>query len=148
VFVVHGHDTELKNDVELFLKSISLNPIVLHRQIDEGLTIIEKFEKHSNVNFAIVLLTPDDFGFAKSEASKLEKDRLIEVRARQNVIFEFGYFIGKLSRQNVCCIYKHGVTLPSDLNGFIYKEVNKTVEEVGLFLMKELKNAGLEVKFE
>ena len=148
VFVVHGHDIELKNDVELFLKSIDLDPIVLHRQVDEGLTIIEKFEKHANVNYAIVLLTPDDFGFAKSEAPKVEKDRKIEARARQNVIFEFGYFIGKLSRQNVCCIYKHGVTLPSDLSGYIYKEVNRSVEEVGLFLMKELKNSGLQVKFQ
>jgi predicted nucleotide-binding protein len=148
VFVVHGHDTELKNDVEIFLKGINLEPIVLHRQLDEGLTVIEKFEKHSDVNFAIILLTPDDIGYTAEEGKKKEEDRTIEFRARQNVIFEFGFFVGKLSRKNVCCIYKEGVTLPSDLSGLIYKKVNKSVEEVGMFLMRELKNAGLQVKFE
>jgi len=148
VFIVHGHDIELKNDVEIFIKSINLEPIVLHRQLDEGLTIIEKFEKHSDVNYAIVLLTPDDIGFPISELKKTENERKKEFRARQNVIFEFGFFVGRLSRKNVCCIYKEGVTVPSDLNGLIYKQVNKSVEEVGMFLMKELKNAGLAIKFE
>lgn len=147
IFIVHGHDTELKNDVELFLKSIDLNPIVLHRELDEGLTVIEKFEKHSDVNYAIILLTPDDIGFTVEESQKHESEREIELRARQNVIFEFGYFVGKLTRRNVCCIYKEGVKLPSDLNGLIYKKVNKSIEEVGLFLMKELRNCGLDVKF-
>ncbi len=148
VFVVHGHDIELKNDVELFLREINLEPIVLHRQLDEGLTVIEKFEKHSDVKFAIILLTPDDIGYPKSENSKTEKERNIELRARQNVIFEFGFFVGKLSRKNVCCIFKEGVTLPSDLSGLIYKQVNKSVEEVGFLLIRELKNAGLKVKYE
>lgn len=147
VFVVHGHDIELKNDVELFLKSINLVPIVLHRELDEGLTVIEKFEKHSNVNYAIILLTPDDIGFTVEEASIPEDKREFEFRARQNVIFEFGYFVGKLTRKNVCCIYKEGVKLPSDLAGLIYKKVIKSVDEVGMFLMKELKNCGLDAKF-
>lgn len=148
VFIVHGHDIELKNDVEIFLREINLEPIVLHRELDEGLTIIEKFEKHSNVNYAIVLLTPDDIGFNAAEVKKDEEARNIEYRARQNVIFEFGYFVGKLTRSNVCCIYKENLRLPSDLDGLIYKKVDKSVQEVGMFLMKELKNAGLDVKFE
>jgi len=148
IFIVHGHDTELKNDVELFIRSINLEPIVLHRKLDEGLTIIEKFEKYSNVKYAIILLTPDDIGFPSKYIDKPDTERELELRARQNVIFEFGYFVGKLTRKNVCCIYKEGVKLPSDLDGLIYKQVQKTVEEVGLFLMKELKNAGLNVKFE
>ncbi len=148
IFVVHGHDLELKNDTEIFLKSIKLHPIVLHREIDKGLTLIEKFEKHSDVNYAIIILTPDDVGFSISELAKKEEERKMEYRSRQNVIFEFGFFIGKLGRRNVCCIYKEGVILPSDLNGLIYKKVNKSIEEVGLFLMKEFKGAGLDVKFE
>lgn len=148
VFIVHGHDIELKNDTELFLKSINLDPVVLHRQLDEGLTVIEKFEKHSEVTYAIILLTPDDIGFPISEIQKNDIERAIEYRARQNVIFEFGFFVGKLNRKKVCCIYKEGVTLPSDLGGLIYKRVNKSVEEVGLFLMQELKNAGFPVRFE
>ena len=70
IFIVHGHDTELKNDVELFIRSINLEPIVLHREIDEGLTVIEKFEKHSDVKYAIILLTPDDIGFASKNVDK------------------------------------------------------------------------------
>lgn len=147
VFIVHGHDTELKNDVELFLKSINLVPIVLHRELDEGLTVIEKFEKHSDVNYALILLTPDDIGCTVDESRKAEDQREYELRARQNVIFEFGYFVGRLTRKNVCCIYKEGVMLPSDLSGLIYKKVHKSVEEVGVFLMKELRNCGLNVKY-
>lgn len=60
IFIVHGHNHEAKNELELFLKEIGLNPIVLHRKADEGQTIIEKFEKHSNVGYAVILLTPDD----------------------------------------------------------------------------------------
>jgi predicted nucleotide-binding protein len=146
VFVVHGHDTELKNDVDLFLRGLSLTPIVLHRELDEGLTIIEKFEKHSNVKYAIILLTPDDVGTTYKEYQKPEQERSVEFRARQNVIFEFGYFVGKLTRRNVCCIYKEGVTVPSDLDGLIYKKVKSSVEEVGMFLIKELKNVGLQIK--
>lgn len=148
VFIVHGHDIELKNDVELFLRSINLEPVVLHRQLDEGMTVIEKFEKHADVSYAIVLLTPDDIGYPLAEGEKPEAERNICFRARQNVVLEFGYFIGKLGRKNVCCVYKSGVELPSDLNGLIYKPVQKTIEEVGMFIMKELKNAGLDVKFE
>ena len=92
VFVVHGHDEALKNDMELFLKKIGLEPIVLHRQPDQGLTVIEKFERHSDVAFVVVLLTPDDVGYTQAESKKPESKRKLESRARQNVIFEFGYF--------------------------------------------------------
>ena len=65
VFVVHGHDSELKTDVERFLHEIGLEPVVLHRQPDEGATIIEKFEKHADVGFAFVLLTPDEVAHSR-----------------------------------------------------------------------------------
>jgi predicted nucleotide-binding protein len=145
VFIVHGHDAELKNDAEIFVKSIELEPIVLHRQPDGGLTLIEKFERYSEVGFAIILLTPDDFGYPKSEAGKIDEEKLIEIRARQNVIFEWGFFVGKLGRKNVCCIYKEGISLPSDMHGLIYKPVKKSLEEVGFSLMKELNFAGMPI---
>jgi predicted nucleotide-binding protein len=149
VFVVHGHDIELKNDVELFLRRINLEPIVLHRQPDEGLTVIEKFEKHAGeTNYAFVLLTPDDIGYPIAEQSKKDEERKIEYRARQNVILEFGFFVGKLGRKNVCCIYKEGVAVPSDLHGLIYKQVRRSVEEVAMQIMKDLKIAGVPFKFE
>lgn len=86
VFLVHGHDNELKETVARFLEKIGLIPIILHEQASKGQTIIEKFEEHSNVSYAIVLMTPDDVGNLKSNKGKLNQ------RARQNVIFELGYF--------------------------------------------------------
>ena len=143
VFVVHGHDHELKNDAEVFLREIGLEPVVLHREPDQGLTVIEKFERNADVQFALVLLTPDDVGFAVTESEKPEKERVTGFRARQNVIFELGYFVGKLGRSKVFYIFKEGVELPSDLTGLIYKKVKESVEEVGYALIKEFKTAGL-----
>lgn len=146
VFIVHGHDHALKNDLEVFLREIGLEPIVLHRQPDEGLTVIEKFERHADVGFAFVLLTPDDVSYSIDQAGLPEDKRTAEYRARQNVIFEFGYFVGKMSRGHVCCIYKEGVSLPSDLAGLLYKKVTNAVEEIGYALIKELQQAGLKPK--
>lgn len=63
VFIVHGHDHVAKNELERYLQELGLEPIILHRQADEGRTILEKFEKHSDVGYAFVLLTPDDIGY-------------------------------------------------------------------------------------
>ncbi|MGC1120640.1 MAG: nucleotide-binding protein [Candidatus Methanofastidiosia archaeon] len=142
VFIVHGHDLRLKDDLEIFLKNMGLEPVVLHRKPDEGQTIIEKLEKYSDVEYAYVLLTPDDIGYSVSEAKKLEERGKMEYRARQNVVFEFGYFVGKLGRGRVCCIYKEGVSLPSDVSGLLYKKVISSIEDIGLHLMKELRAAG------
>lgn len=141
-FVVHGHDEVLKNQVEIFINEIGLEPIVLHRQADEGLTLIEKFEKHSDVGYAFILLTPDDISYTQSEELKPDEDRNKEYRARQNVIFEFGFFIGKLGRQRVCCIYKEGVSLPTDISGVVYKKISMNVEEAAFSIIKDLKSAG------
>src|SRR5690606_34053759 len=81
VFIVHGHDSELKNDIDIFLRDLGLEPIILHRKADEGLTIIEKFERHSDVVYAFILLTPDDVGMTLSEYQKEESTRKIEFRA-------------------------------------------------------------------
>jgi len=147
IFVVHGHDNALKDETCVFLSAIGFNPIVLHRQPDGGLTIIEKFEKYSDVKYAVVLLTPDDFGMKSDELKKAEGERQGEFRARQNVIFELGFFIGRLGRQSVCCLFKN-VELPSDITGLIYKKVNKSVDEIGYEIIKELKAAGLHPKLE
>lgn len=145
IFIVHGHDSELKRDVELFLLKLKLDPIILSDQDDEGQTIIEKFERHADVGYAVILLTPDDIAYSISDQYKDDKNRKKENRARQNVIFEFGYFVGKLGRKNVCCIYKKGVNLPSDVNGLIYKEVVKNISEISEKLKSEFKTAGLEI---
>ncbi len=142
VFIVHGHDSELKTELEVFLKNSGLDPIVLHRQPDQGATLLEKFERHSDVGFAFILLTPDDVAFTVDQLAEPEAKRRLEKRARQNVIFEFGFFVGRLDRSRVCCLYKGDVTLPSDLNGLVYKKVSESVESLGYALLKELRAAG------
>jgi predicted nucleotide-binding protein len=147
IFVVHGHDHALKTEVENFLHAIGLEPIVLHKKPDEGQTIIEKFERHSDVGYAFILLTPDEITYTIDQDKLKDKERKKEVRARPNVIFEFGYFVGKLGRNRVCCLYKGDVTLPSDLSGLIYKKIVTDVESEGFSLIKELKAAGYRLQF-
>jgi predicted nucleotide-binding protein len=109
VFVVHGHDEAAKQGVARYLEKLGLEAIILHEQPNKGLTIIEKFEAYSDVPFAVVLLTPDDQGPAGSPP-----------RARQNVILELGYFLGKLGRSRVCALYKDGTDIPSDFQGVLF----------------------------
>jgi predicted nucleotide-binding protein len=146
IFIVHGHDDKSKTELEMFLQEVGLKPIVLHRQADEGQTVIEKFEKHANVGYAFVLLTPDEIAYLGAQEKSLDSDRIKEKRARPNVIFEFGYFIGRLGRSRVCCLYTGGVILPSDVNGFLYKKFNHSIEEVAYAITKELKVAGYSLK--
>lgn len=141
VFIVHGHDVETKEMVARFVQKIGLNPIILHEQASSGRTIIEKFEVYSDVGFAIVLLTPDDIGAAISDSADLKS------RARQNVILELGYFMGKLSRNRVCALYKAGVEIPSDYQGVLYIEL----DEKGAWrtkLAQELVQAEMKIKLE
>lgn len=146
VFVVHGHDQGLKTDVEQFIHSIGLEPIVLHRQPDKGRTLIEKFEQHSDVGYAFILLTPDEIAYTIDQEESPDSSRKKERRSRPNVIFEFGYFVGKLGRDRVCCLYKEGVVLPSDLNGLVYKKIDGSVESQGIAIIKELKAVGYKIQ--
>ncbi|MCI2283923.1 nucleotide-binding protein [Colwellia sp. MSW7] len=145
VFIVHGHDQGLKTDVERFVHEIGLIPVVLHREADEGATVIEKFEKHSDVGFAFILLTPDEVGYTVDQIDIPESDKTVEFRARPNVIFEFGYFVGRLGRNRVCCLHKGDVVLPSDLNGLVYKKVDGSVDPQAYAIIKELKTAGYKI---
>jgi len=116
VFIVHGHDSATKESVARYIEKIGLDPIILHEQPNGGKTIIEKFEVYSDVGFAVILLTPDDVGCAKDNKANLK------TRARQNVIMELGYFLGRLGRERVCALYKEGVEIPSDYQGVLYTE--------------------------
>lgn len=137
VFLVHGHDNELKETVARFLAKIGLEPIILHEQVNGGLTIIEKFERNSDVQFAIVLMTPDDVGNSKDNSNNLN------FRARQNVILELGYFLGKLGREKVCALIKSKVERPSDYDGVVYISLDGS-EGWKLLLSKELKYANID----
>lgn len=138
VFVVHGHNVEIKESVARTLVKLKLNPIILHEQSNQGLTIIEKFEKHSNVGFSIVLLTHDDYGYEKSKVKEKSK------RARQNVVLELGYFIGKLGRKRVMTLYEQGVELPSDIVGILYTPIDEN-GKWQFSLVSELKAAGFKI---
>jgi predicted nucleotide-binding protein len=136
VFLVHGRDEAAQEAVGRFLEKIGLEAIILHEQPDRGLTIIEKVEAYADqVSFAVVLLTPDDLGGLSSTSVRAR-------RARQNVIFELGYFAGKLGRGRVCLMRKGNLEIPSDLYGVIYTDMD-VVGGWKLKLMKELKAAGL-----
>lgn len=147
VFIVHGHDDAAKASLESFLREIGLDPIVLHKQADEGLTVIEKFEKHSDVGYAFILLTPDEIAYLNTGDNGADADIKKERRARPNVIFEFGYFVGKLGRSRVCCLHTGGVSLPSDVNGMIYKSFSKSIGEVAYDIIKDLKVAGYKINY-
>ena len=138
IFVVHGRDNETKETVARFLEHLDLEPVILHEQPSQGRTIIEKFEQHAQVGFAVALLTPDDIGALQEDARNLKS------RARQNVIFEFGYFIGRIGRNRVCALTKGDVEIPSDYDGVVYIPL----DDAGgwkIELVKELKGAGIDV---
>lgn len=138
IFIVHGHDEAAKLSVARFIDKLGLSPIILHEKPDMGRTIIEKFEDYSDVGFAIILLTPDDMGYPKDKSEEAKS------RARQNVIFELGYFIGKIGREKVCALYKEGVELPSDIQGVLYVQMDP-VEGWHMKLAREIKHAEIEV---
>ena len=138
VFIVHGHDEAARETVARFLESRNLDPVILHEQPNEGRTIIEKIEDNADVGFAVVLLTPDDVGAPATNTDNLKP------RARQNVILELGYFIGKLGREKVYALKKHGVETPSDYDGVVYTDL----DDAGAWkmeLVRELKAAGTDV---
>lgn len=136
VFIVHGHNKELRNEVKTVLYELGLKPVVLNEQPNGGKTIIEKFEEKSkDVNYAIILMTADDEGKAK-------KEKEYNLRARQNVILEMGYFMSRLKRSNVFLLLEDDVEMPSDINGVVYASVN---ENWKLMLVKELRNCGYRV---
>jgi predicted nucleotide-binding protein len=139
IFIVHGHDGDTKLQVAEFVERITgERPVILHEQADSGRTVIEKFEEHaSEAGFAIILLTADDAGKAKNAPQ-------LNLRARQNVVLEFGYFMAKLGRSRVVALYEAGVELPSDVSGVLYKSLAGNWHTG---LAQELKAAGIEIDF-
>ena len=137
VFIVHGRDNEAKETVARFLTRLALTPVILHEQPNQGRTIIEKFEQHAQVGFAVALLTPDDVGALQDNSNDLKP------RARQNVVFELGYFLGRLGRERVCALTKGDVETPSDYDGVVYISLDDGGWKMDL--IREFKNAGFDV---
>lgn len=112
VFVVHGHDDGAREATARYLERLDFEVIILHEQANQGRTIIEKVEAYGDVGFAVVLLTPDDEGGVKGGTTR--------PRARQNVVLELGYFIGRLGRERVCALLRGDVEVPSDYAGVVW----------------------------
>lgn len=142
VFVVHGHDDTSREQLELVLHKLGLNPFVLANTAGGGLTIIEALEKEigpkeGQARFGIVLLTPDDVGYAKKEGP----DKA-EPRARQNVVLEMGMLIAAIGRPNVAILKKGHLEVPSDAQGILYIPFNDHVKETVPKLVDRLRAAG------
>ena len=152
VFIVHGHTDALKIEVARTIEQMGLKAIILQEQEDFGDTIIQKFENNaSDIGFAIVLLMGDDLGVSKKDLERENKEKGFKAeynaRARQNVIFEMGYFIGKLDRAHVVELLETGVEKPGDLDGTLYIPVDSE----GMWkvkLAKRLKSVGYSVNLD
>lgn len=144
IFIAHGHDDDAKQAVARYIEKLGFEPIILEEQPNQGRTIIEKFEESANVTYVIVLLTPDDLGSVKpTDVGQMAAPNLAQ-RARQNVIFELGYFFGKLGRNRVCALVKSEMEFPSDISGVLW--VRMDVENNWKFkLAQEMRAAGLAV---
>lgn len=137
VFIVHGHDNEAKQEVARFIESMGPQAIILHEQASSGMTIIEKIERYSTeADFAIVLYTACDQGRGMHEKKIPPKNR-----ARQNVVFEHGYLMAKLGRENVCSLVKGDIETPNDISGVVYVPMDSP-GAWKLELRKELEACG------
>lgn len=136
IFIVHGHDSGLKHEVARLVEKQNLTAVILSEQANQGKTIIEKFEEYSDVSGAVCLFTADDFGHAKADANE-------QSRARQNVVLETGYFMGKLGRNRIVILADKGIEMPSDLSGVVYTDTSSWQID----LLKDLKAMGYTVDF-
>lgn len=140
VFIVHGHDEAMKEKVARFLERQGLQPVILHEQANKGQTIIEKLETNTDVGFAVVLYTPDDLGRAKAK-KKTGEEAALQDRARQNVVFEHGYLVAKLSRKRVAAVLSGEIESPSDLDGVVYIAEKSWQMDIA----KEMRAAGYNI---
>lgn len=114
VFIVHGHDHGTRAEVARFIDSLGLEAIILDEKANKGSTIIQQLHEHSDVGFGIVIYSPCDFGAAKGAKKN------VQPRARQNVVFEHGFLIGRLGIERVCQLKVSNVETLGDIDGVIY----------------------------
>lgn len=135
IFVVHGQD-DARETVARFLERLGFEAIILQEKASGGRTVIEKVEAYADVGYAVVIMTPDDVGCLKGSTP--------QPRARQNVVLELGYFIGRLGRKHVCALKRGELEIPSDINGLVYIPFdNGEAWKIGLG--RELKEAGFDI---
>lgn len=142
VFIVYGHDTQARDQLELLLLRMNIKPVILGNMTPDGKTIIEALIANTDVPYAVVLLTPDD------EGHKAGADDKKAFRARQNVVLEMGMFLSKLGREKVAILHKGNLELPSDIHGLIYIPFEKTIQEGKNKLAASLQKAGFYIDIE
>lgn len=142
IFIVHGHDTQALEQLELILRRLGLDPFILQNNDGGGNTIIEALEQriYKEAAFGIVLMTPDDYGYAKANG-----DDATQPRARQNVILEMGMVLASLGRDRMAILKKGALELPSDVDGVLRLDFNDHVKEVAVRLATRMKKAGIEI---
>jgi predicted nucleotide-binding protein len=142
VFVVHGHDLQLRDNVARFIERLGFEAIILAERPSGGRTLIEQVERYADVRYAIVLLTPDDIQGQNGSDSADPAGR-----ARQNVIFELGFFVGRLGRSRVHCLRKGKLELFSDFDGVISTPVDAPGVDWRFRVAREMTEVGLSVDF-
>ena len=144
IFVVHGHDMQAKDQLELALHRMGLKPFVLMNSSGGGKTLIEALEgkigRNYSADFGIVLMTPDDMGYAQKEGAERA-----EPRARQNVVLETGMLLSSLTRERMVIAVKGYLKLPSDLDGIIWFGFNNDIKEIVPKLSQRLNELGFDV---
>lgn len=143
VFVVYGHDSVAKTQLEAMLRRWELEPLIIDQLETAGNTIIEKLEEYiSQAHYGIVLATPDDIGYPK------DKEDSKKYRVRQNVVLEMGMLLAKFGRKNVAILLKNTEDMekPSDIHGLIYIPFKDNVEDTALSLAKELNGKGYNIR--
>jgi len=134
VFIVHGRDNDAARDLNDCLSSLGLNPVILRDELHGSVTVIEKFEQAAlEADYAIILLTPDDDGPGNEDMP----------RARQNVIFEMGWFFSRLGRDSTLLLHKGPIELPSDITGVLYLSFEHRPSELKTSIIRELENGGI-----
>ena len=143
VFVVYGHDTIARTQLEAMLRRWDLEPLILDQLPSAGNTVIEKLEEYTKqVEFGIVLATPDDMGYAKEDG-----DAKIGYRVRQNVVLEMGMLLASIGRSKVAILLKsqNNFEKPSDIEGLIYIPFKDNVEEGKVSLAKEMEKHNYKI---
>jgi predicted nucleotide-binding protein len=142
IFIVHGSDSEALDQLQLVLYKLGLQPLVQKDVDGKGMSLLEALMTNirSESDFAIVMLTPDDYGYRKDQS---ETDR--QPRARQDVILEAGMALARLGPDKVALIKKGALELPSDLEGIIRLEYNAHVKEIAAKIAQRLTGAGIPV---
>jgi CheY-like chemotaxis protein len=138
-FIVHGHDDAAVAELKDYLQNTLhwQEPIILREQISAGRTIIEKFEDFGvGIDCVFVLMTPDDATYVPINDDQRR-------RARQNVVFELGFFYAHFGRRSgrVFVLRKGSVELPSDIDGIVWIDVTSGVKAAGEQIRREV--AGL-----